>query len=143
MKQLGERDTGETVRDIMTPDPISVRQDELLAHAAHLMEEHEVSGLPVVDADGSLVGMLSLTDMMRARWTQESWQRWPAMLVGSVMVAPVVTAAPSMSVREAAALMTGRNVHRLVVVDDEQRRPIGVVSATDLVRLMAQETPDV
>lgn len=142
MTHVVERD-GPRVRDVMTPDPISVRQDELLAHAAHLMEEHEVSGLPVVDADGSLVGMLSRTDMMRARWARQSWRRWPALLVSSVMAAPVVTADPSMSVREAAALMAARHVHRLVVVDDDQRRPIGIVSATDLVRLMAQETPDV
>lgn len=134
--------TPQTVRDLMTPDPITVEQDEVLGHAAHLMEEYEVSGLPVVDDDGVLVGILSQTDLVHARSVDGPSHSWPDVSVRHYMAVPVITATPTMTVREAALLMEARHVHRLVVVDDEQRRPVGVLSMTDLVRQMAQDTPD-
>ena len=56
-----------TVDEVMVRDVIAVRPDTSLQTAAELMLEHSISGMPVVDEDGQLVGMLSKTDLVRHR----------------------------------------------------------------------------
>ena len=53
------------VGDVMTPNPVSIAESASLAEAAALLGSKEISGLPVVDASGSLVGVLSQTDLIR------------------------------------------------------------------------------
>ena len=54
------------VKEIMTRNPLSVSQDDTVEHAAQLMLEHTISGLPVVDAAGALVGIITQSDIFRA-----------------------------------------------------------------------------
>jgi len=54
------------VKDIMTRNPITVREDDTVEHAAQLMLEHTISGLPVLDAQGRLTGILTQSDVFRA-----------------------------------------------------------------------------
>ena len=54
------------VKGEMTPDPITVRAGDLLGHAARLMLDNKVSGLPVVDDGGRVVGMITESDIFRA-----------------------------------------------------------------------------
>ncbi len=54
------------VKEIMTRDPLSVSQDDTVERAAQLMLEHTISGLPVVDAGGQLVGIITQSDVFRA-----------------------------------------------------------------------------
>ena len=131
-----------TVAQLMTPEPIVIRDVDSLQHAARVLEENEVSGVPVVDDGGALVGVLSETDLVRARATEHLWSRWPGLNVRHLMHTPVLTADRSMSITEAAALMEKAHVHRLVVVDDDQQTPIGVISTSDLVRAMIGEPHD-
>ena len=132
-----------TVEQIMTPDPILIRADQSLQEAARMLEENEISGVPVVDDGGLLVGVLSETDLVRARATEHLWNRWPGLTVRHLMHTPVLTADRSMSITEAAVLMEKAHVHRLVVVADDQQTPIGVISTSDLVRSMVGEREDV
>lgn len=53
------------VAEIMTPDPITVRPDATIGEAARLMLEHKISGLPVVDEGGALVGIITESDIFR------------------------------------------------------------------------------
>jgi len=137
-----EDDPPLTVGQLMTPDPITVLESALLSDSVRLMEEHEVSGLPVVDGDGVLVGMISETDVVRARGTEHLWHRWPGLRVRHLMHSPVVTADAQMAMGEAAQIMERAHVHRLVVVDDEQVRPVGIISTSDLVRALAHRPTD-
>lgn len=132
-----------TVGNVMTPDPITIRADQPLQEAARILEENEISGLPVVDASGSLIGVLSETDLVRARASEHLWSRWPGLQVRHLMHAPVLTADSAMTVSEAAAFMEQAHVHRLVVVAEDQQTPIGVVSTSDLVRSIVAERHDV
>ena len=54
-----------TVDSIMTPDPITIRETAPIAEAARLIMEHKIGGLPVVDAEGSLIGIVTETDICR------------------------------------------------------------------------------
>ena len=131
-----------TVGDVMTPDPITVRIDEPLQAAARLLEENEISGLPVVDSGGALVGVLAESDLVRARATPYLWNRWPGLAVRHVMHAPALTADRDMGLEEAATLMERAHVHRLIVVAEDQLTPIGVISTSDLVRAIVGEHQD-
>jgi CBS domain-containing protein len=128
-----------TVHDVMTPDPIVLDAGASLQTAARVLEENEISGVPVVDDTGALIGVLSETDLVRARATEHLWQRWPGLSVRHLMHSPALTADAEMSLQEAAALMERAHVHRLVVVADDQQTPIGVISTSDLVRAMVGE----
>jgi CBS domain-containing protein len=128
------------VGDVMAREPILVRSDAALGDAVKLMEEHHVHGLPVVDGAGALVGVLSQTDLLRARATEFLWANWPGLSVRHLMSSPAITVLDSTPLADAARKMERHHVHRLVVVaDEDERKPIGVVSTTDLVRAMAAE----
>ena len=131
-----------TVADLMTPDPIVIDESATVDEAVRLLEENEISGLPVVDRDQLLVGVISQSDIVRARAVGHLWHRWPGLRVRHLMHSPALTADRSMSMGEAAQIMERAHVHRLVVVDDDQMTPVGVISTTDLVRALARRPTD-
>lgn len=131
-----------TVADLMTPDPIVIDESATVDEAVRLLEENEISGLPVVDRDQLLVGVISQSDIVRARAVDHLWRRWPALRVRHLMHSPALTADRSMTMEEAAQIMERAHVHRLVVVDDDQMTPVGVISTTDLVRALARRPTD-
>jgi CBS domain-containing protein len=139
---MNETSTPLTVGQLMTPDPIVVSESSPAETAVRMLEEHEISGLPVVDSDGVLVGVISESDIVRARATQHLWSRWPGLRVRHLMHAPVLTADEAMTIEEAAETMERAHVHRLVVVAEDQRTPIGIVSTSDLVRALARRPTD-
>lgn len=131
----------QTVGELMTHDPVLAVADMSLADAAELMDFYRVSGLPVVDRDGSLVGVISRTDLLHARSTKALWHAWPGLAVRDLMTCPAVTVTSSTTVDEAADLMERLHIHRLVVTDAIGETAIGVLSVTDLVHLMAERGP--
>ncbi len=132
-----------TVGDLMAFEPIVVRADAPLSEAAKLLERHHISGLPVVDGAGSLVGVISQTDLIRARTTEYLWANWPGLAVRHLMSSPAITVHRDTTIGEAARDMERNQIHRLVVVSDtDELLPIGVLSTSDIVRLMAEEGAD-
>jgi IMP dehydrogenase len=127
-----------TVGELMTGDPIVASIDMPLADAAELMDFYRVSGLPVVDWNGFLVGVVSQTDLLHARTTEALWHAWPGLTVRHLMTRPAVTVRSSVTVEEAAETMERLRIHRLVVVDPSGETAIGVLSVSDLVRSMAE-----
>jgi CBS domain-containing protein len=124
------------VADLMTADPITVRDRVPLITADRLMRKAGVSGLPVVNDHGSLVGVVSRTDLM-AIAADPGRDPWQVTSVASVMSSPAVTVRADVPVTEAAAVMEELRVHRLVVVDPQGDQPIGILSTTDLTRAAA------
>ena len=122
-----------TVGEVMTAKPISIAETASLAEAAGILDSKKISGLPVVDASGLLVGVLSQMDLVRARATQHLATNWPGLAVGQVMTKPALTIAATASLEEAARAMEERRVHRLVVTNGAAN-PIGIISTSDLVR---------
>jgi CBS domain-containing protein len=127
------------VADIMTMDPITVASDESIETAERLLRLNQISGLPVVDADGHLVGVISQSDLLLAGTPSigAALRNRPSGLrVGELMSSPALTIPLAGSLHEAALLMRDARVHRLVAVDDDGR-PIGVLAAMDYVTLFA------
>jgi CBS domain-containing protein len=128
-----------TVADVMALDLVVVRANAPIEQAAELMDRHHISGLPVVDTAGTLVGVVSQTDLVRARSTEYLWANWPGLAVRHLMTSPPVTVHRSTPLAIAAARMERHHIHRLVVVaDDDDTLPIGILSTTDLVHDIAR-----
>jgi CBS domain-containing protein len=127
------------VADLMTIDPITIPVDAPLEEAGHLCRANGISGLPVIDGDGNLVGVISQTDLValqdsplgRLIRSESSGLR-----VGEVMSSPAVTVPMTASLGEAARLMRDDRIHRVVALDDEGQ-PVGVLSSSDFVALFA------
>jgi CBS domain-containing protein len=128
------------VADLMTIDPIVVSVDASIEEAEELLRTHRITGLPVVDLSGRLVGVVSQTDLLYlAVPTIQALirHRDSGIRIGEVMSVPPVTIETIATIREAARLMNEQRLHRLVAVDD-YGRPVGVVSAMDFVALAAE-----
>jgi predicted transcriptional regulator len=147
-----------TVADVMSRDPIVVKPQTPLKEAIHLIAEKRVSGLPVVDDQGKLVGIISETDLMwqetgatpppyimvldsviylenPARYEQELHKAL-GQTVAEVMTKEAITTKPDQPLREAAQLMHDRDVRRLPVVDPAGK-VVGILTRGDIVRFMA------
>jgi len=127
---------GRTVGELMSSDPILVWPDTSVSEIAEILDRAGITGVPVVDWNGYLVGVVSQTDLLRVRATEDLWADWSRLNAGHIMSRPVLTVTVDTPVEEAVRLMESRRVHRLVVVADDGESPVGVLSATDLVRAM-------
>jgi CBS domain-containing protein len=125
------------VGNLMSTEPVVVEEDELASDAELLLRSYRISGLPVV-AGGSLVGVISQTDLLNARSSELIGENWSRVRVRHLMSRPPVTVHLGATVEHAARLMLERHIHRLVVVDDEGS-PIGVVTTSDLLRVVLDE----
>ena len=128
------------VADLMTIDPVVVSVDASIEDAEDLLRRNRVTGLPVVDLAGRLVGVISQSDLLYLAVPAVQAlirHRERGIRVGEVMSTPPITIDATATVQDAARRMNHERLHRLVAVDDHGR-PIGVVSAMDFVALAAE-----
>jgi CBS domain-containing protein len=128
------------VADVMTIDPVTVASDASIETAERLLRANHISGLPVLNKDGDLVGVISQSDLLLAGSPsiEAALRNRPSGLrVGELMSSPALTVPLSASIHEAACRMREARVHRLVAVDDAGH-PVGVLSAMDFVTLFAE-----
>jgi len=139
------RQTGQMVGECMTPDPITVTDDTTIAQAVNVMVEHNIKRLPVVDARRKLVGMVSRVDVLRALAqppVAESPRKSPPpgqhVRVGEVMMTNVPTVKLDASLAEIVSLLVSHAQRRVIVVD-EQRRVVGIITDGDLIKRATAE----
>ena len=134
------------VRELMTRSVATVTPDAPLRDAASVLVERRVSGVPVVGAQGEVLGVLSEADIVTkagGRTERSGLLAWffdpefaaekvTAESAGEAMSAPAVTIASGKAVHEAARLMIDEGVNRLPVVDDGVL--VGIVTRADIVR---------
>ena len=125
------------VVDLMTTEVIAVSRDTGLREAARLMFRNRVSGLPVTEPDGTLIGIITEADFLRLEVERQEGARDQVATVGEVMSIGVVTIRPEMEIYEAAKIMTVQEVKRLPVVDDDNRL-LGVISRADIVSIFTR-----
>jgi CBS domain-containing protein len=142
------------VRDVMTSDVVTVLPGQSLKEVARLLAERGISGVPVEDGTGSVLGVISEGDLLiRENGTHPrrggplAWFLDPLDVVdrlklgervaGEAMSSPPLTIGADRSVRAAAALMLAEGVNRLPVI--EAGKLVGIVTRADLVRAFAGE----
>lgn len=118
------------VRDIMNPNAVSIDPGESAALAARLLTRHNVGALPVCSRDGQLRGIVTDRDIiLRCVATEEDPGQCP---VRDIMTRRPTSLSPEDDVRQAARLMSSRQIRRLPVV--ENGKLVGMVSLGDLAR---------
>jgi CBS domain-containing protein len=142
----------------MTRDVVSVTSETPLKDVAAMLVERGISGLPVCDADGAVVGVLSEADLLVKQggapersgglfaWLVETASapdlaKLRAHTAGEAMTAPAVTVETDSPVSEAARTMVSLGVNRLPVVEDG--RLVGIVTRADLVRLFTRSDEEI
>ena len=142
------------VGDVMTRDVVTVTPEMSLKEAGRMLLEHGVSGLPVLDAEAHVLGVLSATDVLPKEVGGVPFGRRPvggfsgrdidskldAVTVGQAMTAPALTIESERSIPAAAGLMLEYDVARLPVVEDGTL--VGIVTRTDLVRTFVRGDED-
>jgi len=125
--------------DFMTIDPITITPDARIEDAEKMMEFYRVTGLPVVDDGGTLLGVISQTDLLRGSGdvTSAIRKRFSGLRVGDLMTSPALTVQLTTPLRDAARLMRDEKVHRVVTVN-AAGRAIGILSSMDFVTLYAE-----
>ncbi|GAA3193403.1 MULTISPECIES: CBS domain-containing protein [Streptomyces] len=118
-----------SVADLMTPGAVAVQPGTAFGEIARLLDEYDISAVPVVDEAGRTLGVVSEADLLRRHI-----ERTPSNTADSLMTSPAVVARPRWSAIRAARVMAEKGVKRLPVVDDEGLL-IGVLSRGDLVQL--------
>ncbi|WP_018686827.1 CBS domain-containing protein [Actinokineospora enzanensis] len=139
-----------TIETVMTPDPATATVDTGFADLVWLMSEREVSGLPVVDADRRVLGVVSEADLLAKESVLERPHAVPALLrrhtervrargtmAGELMTSPAVTVRADATLPEAARLMADHRVKRLPVVDGNGVL-VGVVSRSNLLSVFTR-----
>lgn len=158
---LQEMSLMKPVRDIMTPEPVCALPSMTIRAIVELFETEGVSGAPVVDHHGTIIGVVSKSDLLHAslehaegfepRYLYEllhgdeddevgpaSGFSEPEIRVEDFMTSDPLTASPSDSVVDVASMMHDARVHRIIIID-KNRFPIGIVTSLDLVRLIADQ----
>ena len=149
-----------TVAEVMTPSPITVNPKTPLKEAIALLVEHKISGMPVINDHGELVGVLSESDLM---WQETGVEPPPYVMildsiiylqnpsryekeihkalgqtVADVMSDKPITINSSQTVKQAAQLLHQKQIRRLPVVDADNQ-VIGILTQGDIIRAMADE----
>lgn len=125
------------VVDLMTTEVIAVSRETGLRDAARLMFRNRVSGLPIVDDAGALVGIITEADFLRLEVERHEGTRDNGDTVGDVMSRGVVTVSPNVEIYEAAKIMAVQEIKRLPVVDEDNRL-LGVISRSDIVSIFTR-----
>jgi CBS domain-containing protein len=144
--------------DIMVRSVISVTPETNVAEAARLMLDHRISGLPVLDRNGALVGIISEGDLLRRaetgterqrpRWLEffsapgrlaQDYAQAHARKIADLMTRNVVSIGPEAPIDEIVRLMERWRLKRLPVV--EAGRLVGIVTRADLVRAFLDSLP--
>lgn len=151
-----------TATDVMNPRVLTVRDDLTVGELASFLLDKEISGAPVEDGAGKLVGVVSVTDIAWAAtgraepsgnhpgFFARSWDKGPSaqempavpfdrrdLLVRDIMNRDLYSVPEATPVSEVAEMMVDGHIHRLLVTSGE--RVVGIVSTSDLLGLLVEE----
>ena len=123
------------VRDYMTRDVITISADTEIAHAVHLLIEHDISGLLVGDGAGGVAGVFTERDCIAAAAQAGYYEQWGGP-IADVMSTPVECVAPDDNLIDVATRMAASPHRRFPVVDGGQL--VGLLSRRDVMRAIEQ-----
>lgn len=121
-------------RDLMAPDILAVGEEMTVVQTAAFLLEHEITGAPVRAADGSFVGFVSTSDLLRAVAVGGDEAGTLDAPVSEVMTPEIYTIDADAPVPEVARTLLDGGIHRVFVEEDGEL--VGAVSSSDLVGLL-------
>lgn len=139
-----------TVGEVMRREVVAVTRGTSLTEVADLLSEHNISGMPVVDDEGRVIGIvteadvLAMAGMKRGHTFKDKLRHLlgeplPVTkkdhILSEVMTAPALTTTPDADIREVATLLNEKRIKRLPVVDSEGRLS-GIISRGDIVKAL-------
>lgn len=156
-----------TAADVMSPHVLTLREDMTLEEVANFLTENEISGAPVEDLYGKVIGVVSLTDVARivADGTEASprhertspdffLQEWEdqatrqeigeyrledtEVRVSEIMTPGIYSVTEETPIATIARMMIDNHIHRVLVTREE--RPVGIISTSDLLGLLVEES---
>lgn len=113
------------VSEVMTRNVITIKEDSTKEQAARLLARHRISGLPVINKDGNVVGVVTEYDVI-AKEGQS---------VGDIMTRGIISVTPDTDLDTASHILVHERIRRLPVLD--QGKLVGIVSRLDVVRIVA------
>ena len=140
--------TAVSVAEAMTRNVVAVQKDDEIASAVRLLSENRISGLPVIDNGGLVIGVVSEADILGSAGMGSSFTfkdiirrllgeplagHRQGVRVGDIMSRPPITILPGADMGAAAKILSERRIKRLPVVDGDGRL-IGIISRADIVR---------
>ncbi len=145
-------------KDVMTEKVVTLTPEDTVKEAAKVLVDNHISGAPVVDSDGKLVGLISESDLIiqdvklrfptyihfldsfiflgNQRHFEDTLRRAAAAKVGELMRKEVVTAGPDTDLEEIATLMADRHVGRIPIIDND--KVAGIITKGDIVRTLSR-----
>lgn len=148
------------VRELMTRRVLTIGPEAPIKDVAKILVQNRISGLPVCDIEGHVLGVISEGDILYKEydpaegygggplaWFSSGSARYPgytksrALAARSAMTSPAITIAPEQSVSDAARMMSSNGVNRLPVVKDEKL--VGIVTRADLVRAFVRTDDEI
>jgi CBS-domain-containing membrane protein len=140
------------VKDVMTEKVVVVKKNDDIHEAARLLSGQRISGLPVVDSENIVIGVVTEADILSMTGMREGHsfrdilrhilgeplpERKKGHLVGDIMTTPAVTTRPDEDIKEVARILDEKRIKRLPVVDG-QNKLVGIISRADIVRAMGK-----
>jgi len=138
------------VKDIMTSRVIAVTPETYINDVIHIIEKDKISGIPVVDEENKLVGIISEKDILRKLFP--NYSEFMNNILGTmhydfadvkkdeirflkakdIMQKKVITIPPDSHIMEACAIMVVKQIRRLPIVDEQTKKLLGIVSQSDV-----------
>ncbi len=146
-------------RDIMTSDVIKIQPESTVKELARLLIDHKISGVPVVDKENKIVGIVTENDLIRKNKrlhiptvirlfdayilldsgkVEEEIKKMAGTIVDEICTRKVVSITEDTSLEEIATIMSEQHIHLLPVLRDDS--VVGIVGKEDVVRAMTHET---
>jgi CBS domain-containing protein len=144
------------VKDVMTKGVISIGKYESVMYVADILSEKNISGLPVVDKENKVLGIITqadilsmigvsrehtFKDLLRYMLGEKLPERRMGDHVGDIMTSPAITINPGANIAEAVRMMDDRRIRRLTVVDDDNRL-IGIITRADILKAVINKVKE-
>lgn len=141
------------VKDVMTTDVITVQKYDSVLAVADILASRNISGIPVVDKQGKVVGIITQADILSVVGIRKDRtfkdllkhmlgeplpERKSGDIVGDVMTSPVLTTTPETNIAEVVRIMDEKKIRRLLVVDADNKLA-GIISRADILKAVLRK----
>lgn len=123
------------VRDIMTRGVVIGQYGQSLHKIAEIMTEDDLSCIVILDQSDEAAGIITSLDLVKA-FSEKTTEDIENTRAENIMTPFIVEAHPEMNLKEVANIMVAKNVHRVIILSPVGRKPVGLISDTDIIREM-------